>query len=555
MALTDDMLLQAGVATELLDGETVERLKVEARRQHVPVLSKVLAHYRIPVSALHRAVAESRQLPFIDLTQATIERKLLKKLPGSLIKRKHFLPLEVEGNLVLVTADPDDMAGIASAIRLLGTELPVVMAEPRRLQLMVDEYLASSIMAAAEETTTGPRETDLVALLDTILMEAYLTRASDVHLLTEEDGLRVRLRIDGSLSDYPLSADQSVASGLVSRIKVLAGLDIAEQRQPQDGGFSYHLAAPFDLDFNIRVATAPTRLGERITMRLLGQESGGLTLTDLGMLEQDLARFNQAIRNPYGMILLTGPTGSGKSTTLFAALQEINKPDINIMTVENPIEYVMDGVSQIQTGPKITFADALRSLLRHDPDVLMVGEIRDAETADVAVKAAMTGHLVFSTLHTNNAVSAVTRLIDIGCEPFLIGSTMTAVIAQRLVRRLCRHCARKRSATEIECTTLGYEGKSIEIFDPVGCAVCQGTGFRGRLGLFETLWFDEQLARMVAKGADEETLEQAAGDKLRFMWQDGCEKVLRGMTTLEEIQKVAVVKHVAGDEVIYDAAV
>ena len=555
MALTDELLLQAGVATELLDGETVERLRVDARRQRVPVLSKVLAHYRIPVSALHRAVAESRQIPFIDLSAASIERKLLKKLPGSLIKRKHFLPVQIDQNLMLVTADPDDMAGIASAKRLIGAELPIVMAEPKRLKLMVDNYLATSAMAAVEDNSTVPLETDLVVLLDTILTEAYLTRASDVHLLTEEEGLRIRLRIDGSLSDYPLAADQSVASGLVSRIKVLAGLDIAEQRQPQDGGFTYHLAAPFDLDFNIRVATAPTRLGERITMRLLGQESGGLTLTDLGMLEQDLARFNEAIRNPYGMILLTGPTGSGKSTTLFAALQEINKPDINIMTVENPIEYVIDGVSQIQTGPKISFADALRSLLRHDPDVLMVGEIRDAETADVAVKAAMTGHLVFSTLHTNNAVSAVTRLIDIGCEPFLIGSTMTAVIGQRLVRRLCRHCASKRIATAAERKVLGYADDIIEIFDPVGCAVCQGTGFRGRLGLFETLWFDEQLARMVAKGTDEETLEQAAGDKLRFMWQDGCEKVLRGMTTLEEIQKVAVVKHLSQSEVTYDAAV
>jgi type IV pilus assembly protein PilB len=243
------------------------------------------------------------------------------------------------------------------------------------------------------------------------------------------------------------------------------------------------------------------------------------------------------------MILLTGPTGSGKSTTLFAALQEINDPEVNIMTVENPIEYVMDGVSQIQTGHKISFADALRSLLRHDPDVLMVGEIRDFETADVAVKAAMTGHMVFSTLHTNNAVSAVTRLVDIGCERFLIGSTMTAVIAQRLVRRLCEHCRLPRRASAYEKQQLGVdENESIEIYDPVGCAVCQGTGFSGRLGVFETLWFDEQLGRLVAQGADEETLEVAAGDQLKFMWEDGCRKVLAGITTLEEVNAVAVYK-------------
>jgi type IV pilus assembly protein PilB len=259
------------------------------------------------------------------------------------------------------------------------------------------------------------------------------------------------------------------------------------------------------------------------------------------MLEHDLANFKQAIRNPYGMVLLTGPTGSGKSTTLFAALQEINASDINIMTVENPIEYVMDGVSQIQTGHKISFADALRSLLRHDPDVLMVGEIRDHETADIAVKAAMTGHMVFSTLHTNNAISAVTRLIDIGCEAFLIGSTMTAVIAQRLVRRLCPQCKKAYSATDAELEELGMTA-DVELYEAVGCAACQGTGFKGRLGLFETLWFDEKLARMVASGASEEELEASAGQRLQYMWQDGCNKVVKGLTTLSEVRNVAVRK-------------
>lgn len=542
MALSDEQLIEAGIATALLDADTVATLRIEARRQRVSLLPKLLAHYRIPLSALHRAVAEFKDISFIDLHNAAIDKALLKKLPASLVRRKHFLPVTVNGQLLLVISDPDDHGGISSAMRLLGLDLPLAMTDPQRLELVIEREMANSLVVTAANTANAVVETDLIALLDKVLTDAYLSRASDVHLLVEEAGLRVRLRIDGRLSDYPLAADSTVAAGLVSRVKVLAGLDIAEQRQPQDGGFSYHLAPPIDLEFNIRVATAPARLGERITMRLLGQESGGLTLTDLGMLEQDLAQFNRAIRKPYGMILLTGPTGSGKSTTLFAALQEINHPDINIMTVENPIEYVIDGVSQIQTGPKITFADALRSLLRHDPDVLMVGEIRDAETADVAVKAAMTGHLVFSTLHTNNAISAVTRLVDIGCEPFLIGSTMTAVIAQRLVRRLCQHCAKKRWATATEIAALGIDDERVEIYDPVGCAVCQGTGFRGRLGLFETLWFDEQLARLVAKDVDEETLEAAAGNNLRFMWQDGCEKVLRGMTTLDELQKVAVFK-------------
>lgn len=539
MAVRDEQLIRAGVETGLIEESTVEQLRLIARRERVPLLSKLLAQYRLPLSAMYRALAEDNGVQFVELTEAKLNPVLTKKLPSSLINRKQLLVMTANAEDMLVISDPTDRVSIDSALRLIGMSLPVVMTDPERLRLAVKKVLANTAVAQASETSST--ETDLVAVLDQVLKDAYLNRASDVHLLTEEDGLRVRFRVDGKLTDYPLDADQSVAAGLISRVKVLAGLDISEQRMPQDGGFSYQLAAPVDMEFNIRVATAPTRLGERITMRLLGSESSSLTLTDLGFLESDLEEFKQAIRKPYGMILLTGPTGSGKSTTLCAALQEINHSDINIMTVENPIEYVIDGISQIQTGPKISFADALRSLLRHDPDVLMVGEIRDPETADVAVKAAMTGHLVFSTLHTNNAVSAVTRLVDIGCEPFLIGSTMTAVIAQRLVRRLCRHCAKSRPATDDEKVLLGVEDE-VEIFEPVGCAVCQGQGFRGRLGLFETLWFDERLARMVAKGADEETLEANAGKALKFMWEDGCEKVLRGLTTLDEVRDVAVFK-------------
>jgi len=546
MALTDDQLLEAGKQTGLIEAPVLDKLRTEARRKRSSLLAIVLARYRFPISALYRAVAEKNNIRFIDLNSHPIHTELLKKIPASLLKRKLLLPVVDEDGAILVVPDPNDRATIDVVQRLMGKPLPLAMADLALLELKVARLFSDKEAAANKDTkSTVEDEVDLVALLDTILREAYLNQASDVHFLTEEEGLRVRLRIDGKLRDYPISADLSVVAGLISRIKVLAGLDIAEQRQAQDGGCSYHLAAPIDKEFNIRVATAPTRLGERITMRLLGQESGGLSLTDLGMLPDDLRRFRTAIKNPYGLILLTGPTGSGKSTTLFAALQEINDPEVNIMTVENPIEYVLPGASQIQTGTKIGFADALRSLLRHDPDVLMVGEIRDFETADVSVKAAMTGHMVLSTLHTNNAVSAVTRLIDIGCEAFLIGSTMTAVIAQRLVRHLCTHCRQLRPATTEELVELNASpDERVEIYDAVGCAVCQGRGFRGRLGLFETLWFDEKLARLVANGASEEEIEHAAstGHNLKFMWEDGVEKVRNGMTTLAEVRDVAVYK-------------
>lgn len=542
MALNSEQLLEAGVQTGLFEQSIVDELKMTARRQRSSVIDLVLAEYRLPNSILYRAVAEKHGIKFLETSHFAINDSLFKKLPASLIKRKLVLPVTHDGEDFLLVSDPNDRASIDSIQRLFGSPIPLAMTDIKYISLLINRKV--SVNPGQESVANQNDETDLVNLLDEIIKEAYLNKASDIHLVVEEEGLRVRLRIDGKLRDYPVDADASVAAGLVSRVKVLANLDIAEQRQPQDGGCSYKLVSPINAEFNIRVATAPTRLGERITMRLLGQQSTGITLTDLGMLDDDLARFRQAIKNPYGMILLTGPTGSGKSTTLCAALEEINQPDINIMTVENPIEYVIDGVSQIQTGHKISFADALRSLLRHDPDVLMVGEIRDHETADVSVKSAMTGHLVFSTLHTNNAVSAVTRLIDIGCEAFLIGSTMTAVIAQRLVRRLCQQCRQARPATEDERVALSCSDPELTLYEPVGCASCQGTGFKGRLGLFETLWFDERLARIVAQGGSEADIELAASQSgnLKFMWQDGCEKVISGMTTLAEVRDVAIMK-------------
>lgn len=543
MAIPEEHLVDAALRKGLIQPDVLAKLRVDARKQRVALLDALAAHYRFPRSAMYRAAAELRGMEFIDPALGTPPADLVRKIPQSLMRRKRFLPLPDKGDaIVLAVADPDDRATIDSVQRMLGKKLRVAVADPVALDVCIGRALNGSRSVLNGQDTAVPEERDLVALLDDILREAYLSRASDVHLLTEAAGLRIRLRVDGRLRDYHVNADAEVAAGLVSRVKVLANLDIAEQREPQDGGFSYRLAPPIDREFNIRVATAPTRLGERVTMRLLGQEAEGLSLTQLGMMGDDLARFRETIRRPFGMILLTGPTGSGKSTTLFAALQEINDPELNIMTVENPIEYVMDGVSQIQTGAKISFADALRSLLRHDPDVLMVGEIRDSETADVAVKAAMTGHLVFSTLHTNNAAGTVTRLADIGCEPFLIGSTLNAVIAQRLVRRLCQGCRKPRSATPGEAAMLGVEGQVLELYEPVGCALCQGRGYRGRIGVFETLWFDEALGRMVARGAGEEDIEAYAGDNLKYMWEDGSDKVLAGLTTLEELMEVAVYK-------------
>ena len=547
MPLSQEQLIEATLKQKMIEPDVLANLRMESRRKRVDLLEAISAHYRFPISAFYRAAAEARGLKFVDFGQIKPDFEQLKKLPQALVKRKGLLPLmHDDAGILLATADPDDRMTHESVRRLLGNQMRVVVAEPNSMHAAINRAYAS-LLNAAVTTPTAENEVDLVAFLDTIFKEAFLRRSSDIHLLQDEHGLRVRFRVDGKMQDYVtgLSHDASVANGLISRIKVLADLDIAEQREPQDGGMSYKLPPPIDMEFNVRVATAPTRLGERITMRILGQDAQDLTLEKIGMSAPDLAMFNKAIRKPFGIILITGPTGSGKSTTLFAALRAINSPNINIMTVENPVEYVMEGVSQIQTGAKISFASALRSLLRHDPDVLMVGEIRDEETADTALKAAMTGHLVFSTLHTNTAAGSISRLIDIGIEPFLIGSTMNAVIAQRLVRRLCPHCKTSRLATSEEKVLLDLpEEKEAKIYDPVGCALCQGTGYRGRLGLFETLWFDDELAKLVTKGCDEEELEARAGSKrFRPMWVDGISKVLYGVTTLAEVQSVAVKRY------------
>ncbi len=538
MALSSEQLIDAALRQQLVSPERLQALRLEARKKRQDLLEILCVTLRLPLSSLHRAAASVRGLSYFEFGQLqTVDEAVWAQLPQAVVRRKAVLVVRWQGQGYLVSSDPDDRAGLDALRRMVSEPLSLAYAEEPAIRMAMAR-VAGPYGNGLQEATAA-LGVDLVQMLDRIFTEAYLRRSSDIHIMQDDYGLRIRMRVDGLLQDYIAegSTQPQVANGLISRIKVLANLDIAEQREPQDGGMSYTLGPPIDSQFNVRVATAPTRTGERITMRILGQDAKDLTLENIGMSAEDLAHFRAAIRKPFGMILLTGPTGSGKSTTLFAALREINAPSINIMTVENPIEYVIDGVSQIQTGAKISFASALRSLLRHDPDVMMVGEIRDEETADTALKAAMTGHLVFSTLHTNTAAGTITRLADIGCEPYLIGSTMNAVIAQRLVRRLCQ--CKQRTEVDAAAAQWMEVAEGTAVYRPVGCALCQGTGYRGRLGLFETLWFDDALAKLVMQGAGEEALEQAAGERLRPMWRDGVSKVLSGITTLDEVMKVA----------------
>ena len=377
----------------------------------------------------------------------------------------------------------------------------------------------------------------IIKLINGLIFEAVKRRASDVHIESYEDKLSIRYRVDGVLQDV-LSPSRRLAPLLVSRIKVMARLDIAEKRMPQDGRISLALGGR---SIDVRVSTLPARYGERVVLRLLDKDQARLSLRDLGMSEESLDVFRNLLKSPNGIVLVTGPTGSGKTTTLYSGLSMLNNQTRNILTVEDPIEYGLDGVGQTQVNTKVglTFAAGLRAILRQDPDVVMVGEIRDLETSEIAVQASLTGHLVLSTVHTNSAIAAVTRMRDMGIEPFLLSSTLRGVLAQRLVRRLCQSCREAYTPDEIEFRALGLEPQPGMVFyREKGCMACSNTGFEGRAGVFELVPIDQTLRRMIHDEASEHEMEAHAFKTSQSLFQNGVQHVLEGMTTAAEVLRV-----------------
>ena len=375
----------------------------------------------------------------------------------------------------------------------------------------------------------------VIRLINGILQEAIRSRASDIHVEPYEERLSVRFRIDGSLTEK-LSLPARLAPVLVSRVKVMARLDIANKRIPQDGRFSFNLG---ERQIDVRVSTLPARHGERLVMRILEKDSQGIALSELGMDTAMLTDFQSMLARPNGIILVTGPTGSGKTTTLYGALSRLNDGTRNVLTVEDPVEYALDGIGQTQVNDKVgmSFAAGLRAILRQDPDVVMVGEIRDPETAEIAVQAALTGHLVLSTVHTNSAIAAIARLRDMGVEPFLLSSTVTALVAQRLVRRLCENCKQPYKPTHSECAELGVKAGA-SFHKAVGCMQCQNIGYQGRLGLYEMVVNDDVLRQMIHDGASETDMGAYAFEARQTLLQSGADAVLAGDTSSEEVLRV-----------------
>ena len=410
-------------------------------------------------------------------------------------------------------------------------------------QLMEDLGNESDLFALAEDLPDtedlldSEDDAPIIKLINAMLGEAIKEGASDIHIETFENQLVVRFRVDGVLREI-LRPNRKLSSMLVSRIKVMAKLDIAEKRVPQDGRITLRIAGRA---VDVRVSTMPSSHGERVVLRLLDKNNARLNLEDLGMTLQNRNHFSSLIRKPHGIILVTGPTGSGKSTTLYAGLTEINSRDRNILTVEDPIEFDLPGIGQTQVNPRVdmTFARGLRAILRQDPDVVMVGEIRDIETAQIAVQASLTGHLVLSTLHTNTAAGAITRLEDMGIEPFLLSSSLLAVLSQRLVRTLCPDCKKPHTPDASELEVLGQNATSeTTIYKPHGCAACNQTGYRGRTGIHELLLVDEKVREMMHEGVGEQAIERYIRKTTPSIREDGCSKVLEGATSLEEVLRV-----------------
>lgn len=410
----------------------------------------------------------------------------------------------------------------------------------------MDEDNPESILSEIEETSDLLDDTSdapVIKLVNLVLSQAVRDNASDIHIESYKDRVKIRKRVDGILYDM-YSPPRHVQGKLISRVKIMAKMDIAEKRLPQDGRIEIRIA---DKNVDIRVSTLPTSFGERVVMRLLDKSTSLVPLQELGLSKEDMDHFLRMIRAPHGIILVTGPTGSGKTTTLYSALSILNQPDINIITVEDPIEYQMQGISQVQVNPKIglTFANGLRTIVRQDPDVILVGEIRDLETAEIAIQSALTGHLVFSTLHTNDAASAITRLIDMGVEPFLVSSAVNAIMAQRLVRKICPHCREayvppNAFLERVGLSPIKFAGK--ELYRGVGCAQCLQTGYKGRIGIFELMSLTPAMKSLILTTSDAGQIKKQALSSLATgmmtLRQDGLRKVLAGLTTLEEVFRV-----------------
>ena len=505
-------------------------------------------------------LARQLNMPLVKINTLNINPEVISKVPARFAIHYKLIPLSAEGNAItLAVTDPLDVHTLDDLKLLLGFEIKPVLAGEKDILEAISRYYgvgADTLEQIVSEKSSGmdlagnvekaedlenmAEDASIIKFVNQIMTQALTERASDIHIEPFENELRVRMRVDGILYDTPIPpAIKYFHQAIVSRVKIMANLNIAERRLPQDGRIKVRLQ---DSELDLRVSILPTSFGEAVHIRVLSSVFF-LELEKLGFTDDDLNKIAQVIKKPHGIIFVTGPTGAGKSTTLYASLAKINSSSIKIITVEDPVEYQLRGIAQIQVLPKIglTFATGLRSILRHDPDVIMVGEVRDSETAEVAIRASLTGHLVFSTLHTNDAAGGITRLIDMGVEPFLVSSSLECLIAQRLVRLVCPDCKVSYQVTKeaLRDFNLGKEQENIEVFKGKGCSLCKFSGYKGRTGIHEIMLMNNALREMVIQKASSQQIKKKAIEcGMRTLRQDGWDKIAKGLTTVEEVLRV-----------------
>jgi type IV pilus assembly protein PilB len=540
--VTQDQL-DAGIAEQSTSGKPLGRILVERGQ-----LSEV---------DLARILAIQAGLEFVDLAEYPVDRLAIGLIPEPVARRYRALPIGwSEGRLVVAMADPTNVFALDDIHALTKAEVQAVVVTRDQLLETLDSFhrlegeagevaqIAADKATAADETAQVREAVDeapIVRFVNLLITQAVADRASDIHVEPAETDLRIRFRVDGVLHEV-MRSPRSIQAGVISRLKIMADINISERRLPQDGRMSLTVGGR---TVDLRVATHPTVHGEKVVLRILDTSQARLDLVDLGFRPEALRRYEACYRKPYGTILVTGPTGSGKSTTLYATLNVLNVDDRNIITVEDPVEYRLAGVNQIQVNPRagLTFAAALRSILRADPDIILVGEIRDRETAVIAIEAALTGHLVLSTLHTNDAASTPTRLIEMGVEPFLVTSALDCVVAQRLARRLCDRCKEPYQPSPAELVEADWRaaelGERPQLYRPTGCPACSRTGYRGRLAIQEVMVLSEEIERMVIERySSNDVKKEAISQGMASLREDGLRKVAQGVTSLEEVFRV-----------------
>jgi type IV pilus assembly protein PilB len=548
-----NLLLERG----LVSADQLDEARTEQARTGRPLGRLLLERQALSEADLAQVVAEAAGLEYVDLDEHPIDPTATAVISDVMARRYTALPVSWDGDdLVVAMADPSNVVAVDDIRSITRADVRVVVSTPSSITSAIDR--SHRVDADVEETTslaldTAEDEEDLshlrevtedapvVRLVNLLIRQAVQDRASDIHIEPAERDVRVRYRVDGVLHDV-MRTPKRVQNGLVSRLKIMADLNIAERRMPQDGRVSVQLGGR---QVDLRVATLPTVFGEKVVLRVLDKGTAMLDLADLGFLPGTRARFETAFSKPYGTILVTGPTGSGKSTTLYATLNRLNDPAKNIITVEDPVEYRLPGINQVQVNTRagLTFAAALRSILRSDPDIVLLGEIRDRETAAIAMEAAITGHLVLSTVHTNDAASTPTRLVEMGLEPYLVSSAVDCIVAQRLARRLCERCKEPYEPTSVELSAVGWDGateaKPERLWRAVGCGVCSRKGYQGRFALHEVLLVTEELESLIAERAHSEDLRKVAvAQGMQTLRQAGQAQVEAGVTSVEELLRV-----------------